>query len=265
MYILYLKIPLNKNDSVVFGFHQAWIMLHLDFCYNSPTKIKGGLMQKSFILCLVKLIFGTILSTFLAFSTLNAQSLKEGRDYIVLKNPLNVPQKSIVEIFNVGCPHCAKMGEVLPKLFAVIPQEAVFLPYHIITGSQFSAQASEVLAVAVSIDEERTLHSRDIESYFRRASNAYFDAFSKQKDIFKDKESFINFGLDAMEISRTKFETQLMKQDVQEMLKTWQDSITQTGIQSIPSFIINGKYLIHNQAIKDMEDFIYKVDYLLEK
>ncbi|TLD85163.1 thiol:disulfide interchange protein DsbA/DsbL [Helicobacter sp. MIT 11-5569] len=221
-------------------------------------------MQKSFILCFTKLIIGTILSAFLAFSTLNAQPLKEGRDYIVLKNPLNVPQKSIVEIFNVGCPHCAKMAKILPKLFAVIPQEAVFLPYHIITGSQFSAQASEVLAVAVSIDEERTLHSRDIESYFRRASNAYFDAFSKQK-IFKNKDSFIDYGLDAMEISRTKFETQLHQTDVQEKLKIWQDSIEQTGIKSLPSFIINGKYLILTQNVKDTEDFIYKIDYLLGK
>ncbi|MDE5925770.1 MAG: hypothetical protein K2G68_03530, partial [Helicobacter sp.] len=99
---------------------------------------------------ILRLLFGTFLSTLLAMNMLYAESLKEGKDYIKLKTPLDVPQKSIVEIFNVGCPHCAKMGELLPKLFATIPQEAVFLPYHIITGSAFSAQASEVLAVAVS-------------------------------------------------------------------------------------------------------------------
>ncbi len=106
-----------------------------------------------------RLFFGTFLSALLAMNMLYAESLKEGKDYIKLKNPLDVPQKSIVEIFNVGCPHCAKMGELLPKLFATIPQDVTFLPYHIITGSTFSAQASEVLAVAVSIDEERNLTS----------------------------------------------------------------------------------------------------------
>lgn len=212
---------------------------------------------------ILRLLFGTFLSTLLAMNMLYAESLKEGKDYIKLKNPLDVPQKSIVEIFNVGCPHCAKMGELLPKLFATIPQEAVFLPYHIITGSAFSAQASEVLAVAVSIDEERNLTSRDIESYFRRASNAYFDAFFKLHKKFKNKESFIAFGLDAMEISQTKFETQLRHKEVQEKLKTWQDSIAQTGIQSVPSFIVNGKYLILMNKVKDSEDFIYKINYLL--
>lgn len=212
-----------------------------------------------------KFIFGAIFGVFLAFNTLNAQTLKEGRDYIVLQKPLDVPQKSIVEIFNVGCPHCAKMSEILPRLFAVIPQEAVFLPYHIITPNAFSAQASEVLAVAVSIDAERNLHSRDIESYFRRASNAYFDAFFKQQKKFKNKEAFIAWGLDAMEISQTKFETQRRSQEVQEMLKVWQDSVEQTGIQSVPAFIVNGKYLILQDALKDAEDFIYKVDYLLGK
>lgn len=212
---------------------------------------------------ILRLLFGTFLSTLLAMNMLYAESLKEGKDYIKLKNPLDAPQKSIVEIFNVGCPHCAKMGELLPKLFATIPQEAVFLPYHIITGSAFSAQASEVLAVAVSIDEERNLTSKDIESYFRRASNAYFDAFFKTQKHFKNKESFIAFGLDAMEISQTKFETQLRHKEVQEKLKTWQDSIAQTGIQSVPSFIVNGKYLILMNKVKDSEDFIYKINYLL--
>lgn len=210
-----------------------------------------------------RLFFGTFLSALLAMNMLYAESLKEGKDYIKLKTPLDVPQKSIVEIFNVGCPHCAKMGELLPKLFATIPQEAVFLPYHIITGSAFSAQASEVLAVAVSIDEERNLTSKDIESYFRRASNAYFDAFFKTQKHFKNKESFIAFGLDAMEISQTKFETQLRHKEVQEKLKAWQDSIAQTGIQSVPSFIVNGKYLILMDKVKDSEDFIYKINYLL--
>ncbi|CAM3475249.1 thioredoxin domain-containing protein [Helicobacter sp. UBA3407] len=212
---------------------------------------------------ILRLLFGTFLSTLLAMNMLYAESLKEGKDYIKLKTPLDVPQKSIVEIFNVGCPHCAKMGELLPKLFATIPQEAVFLPYHIITGSAFSAQASEVLAVAVSIDEERNLTSKDIESYFRRASNAYFDAFFKTQKHFKNKESFIAFGLDAMEISQTKFETQLRHKEVQEKLKAWQDSIAQTGIQSVPSFIVNGKYLILMDKVKDSEDFIYKINYLL--
>ncbi|WP_300842769.1 thioredoxin domain-containing protein, partial [Helicobacter sp. UBA3407] len=127
----------------------------------------------------------------------------------------------------------------------------------------FSAQASEVLAVAVSIDEERNLTSKDIESYFRRASNAYFDAFFKTQKHFKNKESFIAFGLDAMEISQTKFETQLRHKEVQEKLKAWQDSIAQTGIQSVPSFIVNGKYLILMDKVKDSEDFIYKINYLL--
>lgn len=210
-----------------------------------------------------RLFFGIILSALLAMNMLYAESLKEGKDYIKLKNPLDVPQKSIVEIFNVGCPHCAKMGELLPKLFATIPQDVTFLPYHIITGSTFSAQASEVLAVAVSIDEERNLTSKDIESYFRRASNAYFDAFFKTQKHFKNKESFIAFGLDAMEISQTKFETQLRHKEVQEKLKAWQDSIAQTGIQSVPSFIVNGKYLILMDKVKDSEDFIYKINYLL--
>ena len=38
-----------------------------------------------------------------------------------------------------------------------------------------------------------------------------------------------------------------------------------TEIQGVPSFVINGKYMILSSGIKGVEDFIYKVDYLLTK
>lgn len=58
---------------------------------------KGLRMQR-----IVTIFLGAFLGMLFLLNPLNAESLKEGKDYIKLKNPLDVPQKSIVEIFNVG-------------------------------------------------------------------------------------------------------------------------------------------------------------------
>ena len=72
---------------------------------------------------LSKMILGFLLCAFSGvFSGLFAESLVEGKDYVVLDNALNVLQPSVAEIFNVGCPHCASMQKVLPSLFAVPKQ-----------------------------------------------------------------------------------------------------------------------------------------------
>ncbi|WP_034290471.1 DsbA family protein [Helicobacter sp. MIT 11-5569] len=204
-----------------------------------------------------------ILSLFLSVQFLQAESLKEGHDYIILNNPLNVPKNSIIEIFNVGCPHCASMNKVLPNLFNVLPEQVEFLPYHIITGAPFSAQASEVLAVSLILDKEQNLSPKDSKSHFKRVLEAYFDANFKERKHFTNKDSFVSYGLNAANITQENFKNTLENPQTKELLQVWADASVHTRIQGVPSFIINGKYLILAQGLKSEEDFIYKVDYLL--
>ncbi|MBX7490514.1 thioredoxin domain-containing protein [Helicobacter turcicus] len=207
----------------------------------------------------LSLLFSLVLST----QFLYAESPKEERDYIILDNPLNVPKNSIIEIFNVGCPHCASMNKILPNLFGVLSKEVEFIPYHIITGAPFSAQASEVLAVSLSLDKAQNLSPKDSNSRFKRALDSYFSANFQQKKRFINAESFIAHGLEAAEITQETFNTTLKRTDTQALLKTWQSAVEYARFQGVPSFIISGKYLILAQGLKSEEDFIYKVDYLL--
>ena len=49
------------------------------------------------------------------------------------------------------------------------------------------------------------------------------------------------------------------------MLQKRESLIEYANIQGVPSFIVNGKYMVSSQNLKGTEDFIYKIDYLLEK
>ena len=92
---------------------------------------------------------------------------------------------------------------------------------------------------------------------------AYFDANFKNKQRFKNVESFIAYGLNAAGIAQNDFDSTLKDKAVQEILKQWNEAAQHARIQGVPSFIVNGKYLILAQNLKSQEDFIFKVDYLL--
>lgn len=213
---------------------------------------------------LLKVVLGFLLCALSgSFSGLFAESLVEGKDYVVLNNTLDVPKPSVAEIFNVGCPHCASMQKVLPSLFAVLKGDVEFLPFHIITGAPFSKQASEVLAVSFVLDKAHKTSIKDSKSHFKRAVEAYFDANFKNKQRFKNVESFIAYGLNAAGITQNDFDSTLKDKAAQEILKQWNEVAQHARIQGVPSFIVNGKYLILAQNLKSQEDFIFKVDYLL--
>lgn len=212
-----------------------------------------------------KFFFTGFVSLFFALSALNAESLVEGKDYVTLKTPLNAPRNSVIELFNVGCPHCASMYKILPNLFAVLPKDTQFLPYHIITGAPFSKEASEVLAVALIQDKQNNLNPKDSKSYFKRTLNAYFNATFKERKQFGNAKDFIHFGLKQTNTTQENFTKLLAQTDTKALLQTWENSAQYAQIQGVPSFIINGKYLILAQNLKSEEDFIFKVDTLLQK
>ncbi len=214
-----------------------------------------------FVRFLKILFIGFVGSLF--FVQLHAESLKEGEDYVLLQKPLDVPNRSVVELFSVGCMHCANMNKILPKLFAILPEDAVFLPYHLPTVT-YGEQASEVLAVALILDEEKQISPKDSQSHFYRAVNAFFDANFKDRKVFTDKDSYIAYGLEAMGCSRDDFMQTLKNPKTKELLKQWQECSKLEQIRGVPSFIINGKYLILTQNVKNEEDFFYKINYLLE-
>ncbi|MCI5969294.1 thiol:disulfide interchange protein DsbA/DsbL [Helicobacter sp.] len=210
-------------------------------------------------------LFSLTLSAAFLYANNLADDLKEGRDFITLNKPLNVPKNTIVELFNVGCPYCASINKILPNLFSLLPNEVVFMPYHIITSAPFSTQASEVLAVSLSLDKAQNLSPKSSNSHFKRVLDSYFDANFQQRKRFNNAESFIAHGLSVLNISKEVFDSTLKEPYTQMLLKEWKDSARYANIQGVPSFIINGKYLILAQGLKSEEDFIYKVDYLLER
>lgn len=86
---------------------------------------------------------------------------------------------------------------------------------------------------------------------------------SHKENTSKMQDPYISYGLNAINISEEVFNSTLKESRTQELLQAWKEATQYANIQGVPSFIINGKYLILTQGLKSEEDFIYKVDYLL--
>ena len=81
-----------------------------------------------------------------------ANDLKENVDYIVLKKPISNMQNKVIEIFNIGCPHCAYYNtNFVPNLLEFLPKDVEFLPYHVAAAIPIHEETSNILVVALAI------------------------------------------------------------------------------------------------------------------
>lgn len=195
-----------------------------------------------------------------------ASDLKEGVDYAVLDKPIPNMQNKVLEIFNIGCPHCAHYNEdFVPSLLEFLPQNVEFLPYHIAAPIPVHEETSKILVVALAKDKAAGLSTKSPNALYKKVLNHYFNAIHKERKNWSNVQDFAKEGLEIMGITEAEYQEILKSKDSQVALKEWQNLIGYTEIQGVPSFIVNGKYLILSSGIKSVEDFIYKVDSLLAK
>lgn len=192
-----------------------------------------------------------------------AFGLKEGEDYITLKKPIPNAQNTIIELFNVGCPHCATYYEFLPDLFEILPLGVTFKPYHIATSQPFSDEISEILATMLVLDANEGKTTLDLNSHYHRVLEYYFTQIHKTQKNWESKKSLKEESLKIARVSPELYDK--TQKEAKGHIKEWKDSLEYARIQGVPSFIVNGKYLILAKNLESFEDLAYKIDFLLRK
>lgn len=194
--------------------------------------------------------------------------LKEGRDFIVLKEPLPNAQNSVIEIFSYACPFCYRYSKILPKVIESLPKNVEFKPYHLEKMGDYGKVASQVFAVLLDKDKKSNITTKDSKSAFLKAQNAYFNEYNIKKERWgqgKNLQSFLHTGLDAAGVKIEEFYAALQEKGVQEILRFWEAGYEVAIIQGVPAFVVNGKYLIYTKSIASLKDLEYKIDELLKK
>lgn len=195
--------------------------------------------------------------------------LKEGRDFVVLENPIPNAQNTIIEVFSYSCPFCYRYSKHLPNLIKSLPENVEFKPYHLSKKGDYGQLASQVFAVLIFKDKKANIPITDAEkSHFFKAQKAYFNAYNINKERWgggKNPQAFLHTGLDSAGVKLDDFYATLKEKEVEKILASWEASYGVATIQGIPAFVVNGKYLIYTKSIHSLEDLKYKIIELLKK
>ncbi|WGV97963.1 thiol:disulfide interchange protein DsbA/DsbL [Vibrio sp. YMD68] len=179
----------------------------------------------------------------------------EGKQFAYL--PVNLSEyglSPVTEVFSLTCGHCRKMEAVIPELETAIGQsigkihvtfnESAQIAAMIYYSAQLQLNATpdhammDELFAAVQLGEGATLEERKlaIDSAFesRNLVSPYDLGEEMQKELFK-------------------------------RLEFSQDVSVKGQINSVPTFIVSGKYIILTQGHSDVQSIANTINYLVEQ
>ncbi|EOD6362695.1 protein-disulfide isomerase [Campylobacter jejuni] len=130
----------------------------------------------------VKLARSIVVCAFLA--GISASALSEGKEYVILKNPIANADNSLIEIFSYHCTHCYDhhkfntMGKVKEKL-----PNLTYKFYPVSSMGDYGRQANEIFAFATFKDGVNKIDPTDKNSLTHKVAEAYFmHILRKNKD-----------------------------------------------------------------------------------
>ena len=180
-------------------------------------------------------------------------------DYYVEIEGTFTKQKELREFFSFYCPHCFKQESVMHELEASLPTDASFIKNHVDGMPGRDIKIEEGLTKALITAKALKIDSEIIEEIFKHIHVKRAD-FSSATDI---KKIFLSNGVDS-----AKFDKIYNSFSVNMQLKKMQKrtaSLRKQGIGSVPTLIINGKYMPVTSKLKGLDEYKELIAFLLNK
>ncbi|WP_392564970.1 DsbA family protein [Orbus wheelerorum] len=212
---------------------------------------------------MIKTIFVTLSAILFSFSVFAAEvqtnesvQIEEGKQYVVLPKFV-APEKEVVEFFSFNCPSCFRLDDEL-KLGKTIkdrlPEGVTFKKYSLSDFGPLAPELSEAWAIAnilgISDDVGVNLYN-----------GIQRDRTIKTADDIKGV--FANLGVD-----NAKYDSMKNNFLVKAFIAQQESARKELQPSSIPSFYVNGKYLINPQGLNStsgealLNDYSHTVNYL---
>lgn len=202
----------------------------------------------------------------LSFIALSASAITtqyvEGKHYTEL-NAAKSKSPEIKEYFSYYCGACKGFEGIIPDLMASLPSDTKLKKVHVDFMGASSQEVQYLLAQALLVAEKSKLD--------KKFSTAMFNHLQvkrkKVEDLDDIKAVYVSVGGDGDKFDKGMKNFSVVSKAKRE--KKIQDGLSQKrALTSVPTFVVNGKYVIHAKAL-DRDDYIndYKkiMAYLLNK
>lgn len=199
----------------------------------------------------IKLLLPLFAVLMLAACSDNAKLPVEGEQYSVIPKPMQ-EERAVVEIFSLACDHCRAMEDVIPRLEEMTKLD--FGKEHVTFNE--SAQRGAYLFYTATMQTPAMPKPSLIKDMFAFMQDGVEDqtAEDKRKELV---QLYANYGL-----------TSPIDLDDSENEKVYQQMvaaeafIANTGLSSVPAFLVKGKYLVDASSHDTIEELAATIKYL---
>lgn len=178
---------------------------------------------------------------------------QDGVHYTTIENAAARPAGTVevVEAFSYMCTHCATFEPYIESWLKRLPESVKFVRYPVV----FGRGTWELYA--------RAYNTADVMGVAEEAHSALMDKIWKQKEILKSMEELAEFYA-AYGVKPAEFVATSQSFAVDAKMRREQRFLMDSGVNSTPNIVVNGKYLVAgNAAVANYDQLLAVVDYLI--
>ena len=212
----------------------------------------------------MKKIFGIIVITMISFAAFFASSsdYKEGEHYTKVSDKLS-SKPEVREFFSFYCPHCFKFEPFFEDVKKQLPKEVKFIRNHVDFLRSASPEIQFMLTKAVVVAKQLNVEKMIVGKIFNYV-HVQRASFASERDI---RNVFVLNGVDGAAFDKA-FKSFATNSQAKQMKKIQDYFANKRAITGVPATIVNGKYRINTQALKNssteaaVADYVKLVKYL---
>ncbi|WP_417706781.1 thiol:disulfide interchange protein DsbA/DsbL [Rheinheimera aquimaris] len=179
-----------------------------------------------------------------------AQDFNAGEHYDVVSSGVSAP-KQVMEFFSYFCPHCYNFEPIAQQLKTSLPADVSFKRAPVsFLGRDMGPELQRAYALAVALNVEHSITP----ALFARIHTER-KAPANRADV---RALFAEHG-----IAPEMFDSRIDSMPVLAEVAGYDSIREKLNITSVPTFVVNGKYVIKIGALKSQQQFNDLVSYLL--
>ncbi|MCC4796429.1 thiol-disulfide isomerase [Enterovibrio norvegicus] len=203
----------------------------------------------------LKQLFVPLLAVFALSACSDDAPTNQAEKYTTLEMPVKVADLApVTEVFSLSCGHCRSMEDAIP---AIEEAASVKIGKAHVTFNE-SATFAALIYYAASTQEDGNPPKDLVEALFKYVQEQQTDSAEDNKrllgDVFKQYGLTSPYDLD--EAQQAKLFTALEQADA---------LTVQSGINSVPTFLVKGKYVVNTSAHDSAEELGATLKMLLNK
>jgi len=200
------------------------------------------------------LLFAALISSLAMSGPSLAAEPQAGRDYKAIDPPLATGKGKIevIEFFSYGCSHCNDFNPVIGQWAAMLPKDVSFRRVPVSFNRPEWARLSRIYFALEAIGDLAKLDA------------AVFRAIHQERVVFRTDEAVISWAA-GKGVDGKKFADAMAAFSMKSMVLRADQDATAARISGVPALVVDGKFLINNEAAANYGELLKLADSIIAK